>query len=204
MLTTACLTLLLHVLPTYRPLIHRLKSADAVAVVELEKVSTKRVEFRVLHRFSGPSLRSAQVLPGHRPSLSSKRSLATFRRRGNAWILQEQAREWIELETSDWIAQPPPVWARWLKHLAKDPESALVESLQRRPFARFAVRDLNALVLDAKRKALRRRVAHSLWLGKLKPSLAESLRHHLLRAAPRSEAVQLGRCMVSAKGCLGR
>jgi hypothetical protein len=204
MIISACLTLLLHVLPPFRPLIHRLERADAVALIEIEKVGAQRVDFRMVHRFTGPKLSSAQLLAGHRPSTRALRSLVTFRRRGTTWILQEQAREWVELDQKDWRALPPTTWEKWLKQLKTDPESALLEALSQNPLARFAVRDLNALMLIPNRRELRSRVARLLGRGKLSDSIADSLRHHLLLAAPAAEADNLKRCLAAAKGCLGR
>ncbi len=204
MLTAGCLTLFLHVLPPFRPLISRLKRAEAVAVIEIDRVVANRIHFRSLHRLRGPLLKTAQLLPGHRPSPRAMRSLVTFRRRGDVWILQEQAREWVELDRNEWLKHPPATWVKWLKNLKSQPEKALIDSLANQPFARFAVRDLNVLLLQPKRHELRQHIADTLSRKRLETSLADSLRHHLLRGASRSEGKKLRRCMALGTGCLGR
>jgi hypothetical protein len=202
MIIGATLSLLLHVLPPFRPLASRLRSADAIALIEIKAAAGGGLRFRSLYEFRGPKLSKASLMPGHAPPARSGLGLATFRQTGANWLLQEQGREWLELSKADWMAHPPPVWKRWLVSLEKSPETALLSGLRRHPFMRFAGRDLNALMLQPTRSTLRHRVAEQLRLGKLPITLSTSLKRHLLSAVSAAERKELQRCMASRTGCL--
>jgi hypothetical protein len=202
MIVTATLSLLLHVLPPFRPLASRLRDADAIALIEIKAAPDGSVRFRSLHQFRGPRLSRASLMPGHSAPARSGLGLATFRKAGDGWLLQEQGREWLELSKADWTAHPPPVWNRWLVSLEKAPETALLSGLRRHPFMRFAGRDLNALMLQPARATLRRLVAEQLRLGKLPIALSSSLKRHLFSAVSSVERKELQSCMASRTGCV--
>lgn len=201
MIIGVTLSLLLHVLPPFRPLASRLRDADAIALIEIKATHSGGFRFRSLHQFRGPKLDRASLMPGHAAPARSGLGLATFRKAGAGWLLQEQGREWLELSKADWMAHPPPVWKRWLVSLEKEPETALLSGLLRHPFMRFAGRDLNALMLQPARATLRRLVAEQLRLGKLPLALSSSLKRHLLGAVSAAERQELQRCMASRTGC---
>ena len=115
----ASLSLLLHVLPPYRPLIHRVRSAESIALVEITRQTRQQLAFDPKMLLHGEALKSARIQPGHKPSAKARFGLATFRRIAGRWHLQDQAREWIELEPSAWRAHPPSVWRRWVKGCVK-------------------------------------------------------------------------------------
>jgi len=200
----ASLSLLLHVLPPYRPLIHRVRSAESIALVEITRQTRQQLAFEPKMSLHGEALKSARIQPGHKPSAKARFGLATFRRISGRWYLQDQAREWIELEPSAWRAHPPSVWRRWVKGLRKESIPTLLRSLGRAPFDQFAARDLNTLMLAPKRADLRKRVAQRLAQPGVAPRIAESLRHTLLRSSPPAERALLKRCLLGDKACVGR
>ena len=99
---------------------------------------------------------------------------------------------------------PLLVWKKWVKGLTNKPHPQLIASLQRRPFDRYAARDLNALMLVPANDRLRRQVAFALSQQRLAPKVADSLKYSLLKAAPASERSQIKRCLLGDKSCLGR
>ena len=204
MIVAATLTLLMHVLPPFRPLTERLQSANAVALIELTQQQRTAVEFKTLAVIKGPKLTRARLLPGHRPSSKARYGLGTFMQKGGQWFIQEQDREWIELQPNEWRMHPLLVWKRWVIGLTNQPHTHLLSSLLRPPFDRYASRDLNALMLLPKNERLRRQVASTLAQKRLAPKVADSLKHSLLKAAPRSEQSQIKRCLLGDKSCLGR
>ena len=107
----ASLSLLLHVLPPYRPLIHRVRSAESIALVEITRQTRQQLAFDPKMLLHGEALKSARIQPGHKPSAKARFGLATFRRIAGRWHLQDQAREWIELEPSAWRAHPPTAFS---------------------------------------------------------------------------------------------
>ena len=204
MIAAATLTLLMHILPPFRPLTERLKTADAVAIIELTQHKRNAVAFKTLATIKGPKLTQARLLPGHRPSSKARYGLATFMLKGGHWFIQEQDREWVELQPSDWRQHPLLVWKKWIKGLTNQPHTRLLASLLRPPFDRYASRDLNALMLLPKNERLRRQVASTLAQKRLAPKVADSLKHSLLKAAPLSEQSRIKRCLLGDKSCLGR
>ena len=204
MISAAVVSLLLHVLPPFRPLTRRIERAQAAAIIELTSINESSVTFRTIARLSGPTLTQAKLLPGHRPSSKARYGLATFRQRRGEWVLQEQTREWIELEASDWSMHPALVWEAWINRLKANPQKTLLRSLDRPPFDRYAARDLNALILDPKQSKLRREVAFRLSQKRLAKNIAESLRHNLRRVTPATERTQIKRCLLGDASCLGR
>ena len=204
MIVATTLTLLLHILPPFRPLTERLKTAHGVAIIELTHQKRAAVEFKTLALIRGPKLSQARLLPGHRPSSKARYGLATFMKKGGHWFFQEQDREWVELQPSEWRMHPLLVWKRWIKGLTNQPHSQLLSSVLRPPFDRYAARDLNALMLLPTNARLRRQVASTLSKKRLAPKVADSLRHSLLKAAPASEQSQIKRCLLGDKSCLGR
>jgi len=204
MIAAAGLTLLMHVLPPFRPLTHRLKTADAVAIIELTNQTRTRVEFKTLAVIRGAQLSKARLLPGHRPSSKARYGLATFKQQSGHWFIQEQDREWVELDPSEWRMHPLLVWKKWIKGLINQPTPNLLKSLHRRPFDRYAARDLNALMLMPPNERLRREIAYTLSQKRLAPKISDSLKHSLLKAAPAVEKSQIKRCLLGEKTCLGR
>ena len=204
MIVAATVTLLLHVLPPFRPLTQRLKSADAVAIIELTSQTRRSVAFRSVAVIKGKRLTGARLLPGHRPPSKALHGLATFTQKGGQWFMQEQGREWIELEPSEWRMHPLLVWQRWIKGLTAQPHANLLRSLVRTPFDRYAARDLNALMLIPTQDRLRLEVAHTLSKERLAPKIADSLKHTLVKATPVSERSHIKRCLLGDKSCLGR
>ena len=204
MILAATITLLLHVLPPFRPLTQRLKSADAVAIIELTSQTRTTVKFKSLAQLKGKTLTDARLLPGHRPPSKALYGLATFTQQGGQWFIQEQGREWIELQPSEWRMHPLLVWQRWIKGLIAQPNTNLLRSLIRAPFDRYAARDLNALILIPTNDRLRLEVAHTLSKERLAPKIAESLKHTLLKVTPVTERSHIKRCLLGDKSCLGR
>ena len=204
MIVAATLSLLMHVLPPFRPLTQRLNAADAVAIIDLTHQKRNSVAFKTLAVIKGPKLTKARLLPGHRPSSKARYGLATFTQRSGQWFIQEQDREWVELQPSEWRMHPLLVWKKWVKGLINEPHPQLIASLQRRPFDRYAARDLNALMLVPANERLRRQVAFALSQRRLAPKVADSLKHSLLKAASASEQLQIKRCLLGDKSCLGR
>ena len=204
MIAAVTVTLLLHVLPPFRPLVRRIKQADAVAIIELTGSQSGSVAFNTVLALSGPKLTKANLLPGHRPSPKARYGLATFRQRRGSWVLQEQAREWIELQPSDWTMHPALVWQGWIRRLKANPTQSLLSSLDRPPFDRYAARDLNALMLMPSEGQLRRQVAYRLSKNRLARQIAESLRHNLLRSTPAFQRTEIKRCLLGDASCLGR
>ena len=88
----ASLSLLLHVLPPYRPLIHRVRSAESIALVEITRQTRQQLAFDPKMLLHGEALKSARIQPGHKPSAKARFGLATFRRIAGRWHLQDQAR----------------------------------------------------------------------------------------------------------------
>ena len=204
MIVAAALSLLMHVLPPFRPLTQRLNTADAVAIIDITDQKRSSVEFKTLVVIKGQKLTKARLLPGHRPSSKARYGLATSTRRSGKWFIQEQDREWVELQPSEWQMHPLLVWKKWVKGLTNEPHAQLLTSLQRRPFDRYAARDLNALMLIPANNRLRRQVAFALSKQRLAPKVADSLKHSLLKAAPAPEQPQIKRCLLGDKSCLGR
>ena len=64
----ASLSLLLHVLPPYRPLIHRVRSAESIALVEITRQTRQQLAFEPKMSLHGEALKSARIQPGHKPS----------------------------------------------------------------------------------------------------------------------------------------
>jgi hypothetical protein len=204
MISAAAVTLFLHVLPPFRPLTRRVERAQAISIIELTSINKSSVTFRTIAGLSGPILTQAKLLPGHRPSSKARYGLATFRQRRGEWVLQEQTREWIELEASDWTMHPPLVWKAWINRLKAKPQKTLLRSLDRPPFDRYAARDLNALMLDPKQSKLRSKVAFRLSKKRLGRKIAESLKHNLRQVTPATERSQIKRCLLGDASCLGR
>jgi hypothetical protein len=190
-ITAAVLLILMHVLPPYRPSVQRLRHADAAALVEVKRDGAGGLQLRTLQKLVGEAVKQAHFAPGHRLPRTARFGLATFRKKGATWVIQEHGREWIEIPQTHLKKSDLVHWKTFFSALTKDPETALIEGIDAPLTRRFAARDLNALLLQPQRRALRLRLARRLGAAAMEEQLRQSLHRHMLHGAAPPERAQL-------------
>jgi hypothetical protein len=128
-----------HGLPPYRPLLSRLKRADAVGLVRVTAHQRRSVRLQPLRSLTGRVPLQANYLPGHRLPRSARYGLATFRRSRKHWVIQEQNREWVELPPQ---ADGGTALMNWLETYKTSPSKGLLLGVRTPILRPLATRDL--------------------------------------------------------------
>lgn len=193
--------LVAHTLPSYRPLQNRLRQAEVIALVKLTKQEDGSLLLKPLLSLKGSVPSVVSQAEGHSIPSQAKVGLITLSKSKSAWILQEQNREWVELQDRpllDWAKAANRIRST-VQQLSLGADSALLKAVHDPYLGLLARRELVFRLFRRSATQLANKVLKQLRSGHYQdPDLKDALEAAILRRVVPKHKKAMQRCLSKA------